>query len=80
MVIDIRTVTTVSLIVQLVLIAFVFGAVYLARKRRLIRHCTIIRGAIIVQIVTIVAIMLPSMLGYVKNVPPEPRLNSVRFM
>ena len=79
MVIDIRTVTTVSLIVQLVLIAFVFGAVYLARKRGLIRHCTIISGATIVQIVTIVAIM-PSMLGYVKNVPPEPRLNSVRFM
>ncbi len=72
MAIDIRTLTTASLIVQLVLIALVFGSVYLARKRKLIRHCAIVRGTVVVKIVTIVAIMLPSMLGYVENVPPIP--------
>ena len=74
MTIDIRTLATANLLVQLVLIGFVFGAVYLARRGRTIRHCTIIRGALIVQIVSILAIMLPSLLGYVENVPPIPFL------
>lgn len=72
--IDIRALAATNLIVQLVLIAFVFGSVWLARKRRVIRHCTIIRGAVIVQIATILAIMLPSLLGYVENVPLIPFL------
>jgi uncharacterized membrane protein YozB (DUF420 family) len=74
MAIDIRTLAIVNLLVQLALIGFVFGAVYLARRGRVIRHCTIVRGAVIAQIITIVAIMLPSLLGYVENVPPIPFL------
>jgi uncharacterized membrane protein YozB (DUF420 family) len=74
MAIDIRTLATANLTVQLVLIAFVFGAVYLARKRRVVRHCTIVRAAVGVQIASIFAIMLPSLLGYVENVPPIPFL------
>jgi uncharacterized membrane protein YozB (DUF420 family) len=74
MAIDIRTLATADLVVQLVLIALVLIAVYLARKGRVIRHCTIVRVTVIVQIITIFAVMLPSLLGYVENVPPIPVL------
>jgi uncharacterized membrane protein YozB (DUF420 family) len=74
MAIDIRILASANLVVQLALIGSVFGAVYLARRGRVIRHCTIARGAVIVQIIAILAIMLPSLLGYVENVPPLPFL------
>jgi uncharacterized membrane protein YozB (DUF420 family) len=74
MAIDIRMLASANLVVQLALIGFIFGAVYLARRGRVIRHCTIVRGAVIVQIIAILAIMLPSLLGYVENVPPLPFL------
>jgi uncharacterized membrane protein YozB (DUF420 family) len=72
--IDIRALATANLVVQLVLIALVLGAVYLARRGRVIRHCTIVRGTVVVQIIAILAVMLPSLLGYVENVPPIPFL------
>jgi hypothetical protein len=65
---------TANLVVQLALIALVIGAVFFARRGGVIRHCTIVRGAVVVQIITIFAIMLPSLLGYVENVPPIPLL------
>jgi len=74
MAIEIRTLATANLVVQLALIALVIGAVYSARRGRVIRHCTIVRGTVVVQIITILAIMLPSLLGYVENVPPIPFL------
>ena len=74
MAIDIRTLATANLVVQLVLIALVLAAVYFARRGKVIRHCTIVRGTVVVQIITIFAIMLPSLLGYVENVPPIPFL------
>ncbi len=74
MAIDIRTLATANLVVQLVLIALVLAAVYFAGRGKVIRHCTIVRGTVVVQIITIFAIMLPSLLGYVENVPPIPFL------
>ncbi|MGZ4864163.1 MAG: hypothetical protein ACXV5H_04100 [Halobacteriota archaeon] len=74
MAIDIRTLALANLLFQFLLIGFVFGAVYLARRGRVIRHCTIVRGAVIAQIITILAIMLPSLLGYIENVPAIPFL------
>ena len=74
MAIDIRILATTNLAVQLALIVFVFGAVYLARRGGVVQHCTVVRGAVIVQIIAILAIMLPSLLGYVENVPPIPFL------
>jgi hypothetical protein len=62
MAIDIRTLATTNLVVQLVLIALVLGAVYLARRGRVTRHCIIVRGAVVVQVITIFAVMLPSLL------------------
>jgi uncharacterized membrane protein YozB (DUF420 family) len=72
--IDIRTLATANLVVQLVLIALVLIAVYLARRGRVVRHCTIVRVTVAVQIIAILAVMLPSLLGYVENVPPIPFL------
>jgi uncharacterized membrane protein YozB (DUF420 family) len=74
MAIDIHTLATANLVIQLVLIALLLGAVYLARRGGVIRHCTIVRGIVVVQIVTIFAVMLPSLLGYVENVPSIPFL------
>jgi len=74
MTIDIRILATTNLVVQLALFGFVFGAVYLARRGRVVQHCTVVRGAVIVQIIAILAIMLPSLLGYVESVPPIPFL------
>ncbi len=74
MAIDILTLATANLFVQLVLIAFVFVAVYLARKGRVTRHCAIQRATISVQIIAILAVMLPSLLGYIENVPTLPLL------
>ncbi|MGA8070968.1 MAG: hypothetical protein WB946_05655 [Halobacteriota archaeon] len=74
MAIDIRILATANLVVQLVLIALILGAVYLARRGRIKRHCTIVRGAVVVQIIAILIVMLPSLLGYVANVPPIPFL------
>lgn len=64
---------TVNLAVQLVLIASV-GAVYLAIRSSAVKHCTILRGIVIVQIIAILGVMLPSLLGYIENVPPIPFL------
>ena len=74
MAIDIRTLATANLAVQLVLIACVLVAVYLARRGKLVLHCTLIRGSIVAQIFAIFIVMLPSLLGYVENVPLIPLL------
>ncbi len=71
-VIDIRTLAMINIIVQLALISFVFGAVYLARRGRVVRHCAIQRGTLLAQIIAILGFMLPSLLGFVQNVPSLP--------
>ncbi len=66
-----ETLVLINLVVQLLLVVTIFVAAYLARaKRQLIRHCTIMRVAVLVQIVSIAAFMLPSMLGYLQNNAP----------
>lgn len=68
---DLQTLTLINLVIQILLMVTIFVAAYLARvKRQLIRHCTIMRIAIPVQIVAIAVVMLPSMLGYIENEPP----------
>ena len=72
MVIDVKTLAMANLAVQILLIMTVFGAVYLARNKKLVKHCTIIRIAVPVQIIAILLVMLPSMMGFIENVPPLP--------
>lgn len=74
MAIDVQTLAIANLAVQVSLIITVFGAVYLARRKRLVRHCTVIRVAVPIQIIAIIVVMLPSMLGYIENVLSLPFL------
>ena len=64
-----------NMIVQLALVSMIFYAAYLARKGRLERHCTVMRIAIIVQILSIAVVMLPRMVGYVKDLQASSTLS-----
>ncbi len=65
---DIQTLVLINLILQILLMVTVFVAAYLVKaKRQFTKHCTIMRIAIPVQIVAIAVVMLPSMLGFIRN-------------
>lgn len=67
---NVGTLAVANLIAQLLLMIAVFVAVYLAKRRRaLSKHCIIMRVAVPLQIITIAGVMLPSMLGFIKNEP-----------
>ncbi len=70
MAIDVKTLATLNLVVQILLVIMVSGAVYLAKKRELGRHCAFMRALVPTQIIAIATVMLPSMLGFLKNPPP----------
>lgn len=72
MVLDDRTLAVANLAVQLILIAVLSGAFYLARKKKLEKHCTVMRVAVPVQIIAVLGIMLPSMDKYIKYAPIGP--------
>ncbi|MBI4181207.1 MAG: hypothetical protein HY528_04680 [Chloroflexi bacterium] len=68
MIFDIKTLATIDLLVQGLLMATVLGAAYLAKVRhQLIRHCRIIRVVVAIQLLIILFRMLPLMLDYLKN-------------
>ncbi len=71
MVIDVRTLAMANLTVQVLLIIIVSGAVYLAKKRDLGRHCMTMRVAVPIQIIAIASVMLPSLLGYLEHGTPS---------
>ncbi len=66
MIFDIKTLSLANLAIQIWLVIMVSGAAYLAKKRELKRHCAIIRIAVLIQIIAVAAVMLPSMLGYLR--------------
>lgn len=68
MVFDIKTLAMANLAVQVLLLLAVFAAAYLAKKRQLTRHCTIMRILIPVQIMAVAAVMFPSLLSYSESV------------
>ncbi len=61
-----RTLATVNLVLQALLIVSTLAAVWLARRKRLKRHCLVMRVTVGVEVVLIAAIMVPSMVGYVR--------------
>jgi len=71
MIFDVKTLATINFLVQALLLVTVLVAVYLARKGQLIRHCNVMRVAVVLQLLTIISLMLPAMLGYVKH-PRQP--------
>lgn len=70
MVLDIKTLAVANLSVQVALIIVVFIAAFIARKSDFKKHCTIMRVLLPLQIISIVGVMLPSMLGYLENEQP----------
>lgn len=70
MTLNIKTLVTLNLSVQALLLILVLVAAYLAiSKRDYTRHCTLVRIAVPVQIIAIASVMLPSLLGYVRVAP-----------
>ncbi|MFZ3383075.1 MAG: hypothetical protein WA144_04040 [Candidatus Methanoperedens sp.] len=67
MVFDVKTQAMINLTIQVLLIITVSGAVFLAKKRNLGKHCAVLRVAVPLQIIVIAVVMLPSMLGYIEN-------------
>lgn len=67
---DVKNLAMINLIIQIFLVILLSYAAFLAKKKDLRKHCTIIRIAVLLQIASIVAVMLPSMLGYIENGAP----------
>jgi hypothetical protein len=65
----ITSLTTINMIIQIILMAVVVWASYLAIKRKmnLKKHCTFFRWAVLAQIAVILAFMLLPMLGYISS-------------
>ncbi len=63
-----KTLAFINLAVQLSLLVTVLAAAYLARRKKKFRpHCRIIRVAVPVQIIGIIMIMFPNLLGYLER-------------
>ncbi len=69
---DIKTIAEINLGVQLLLTLILIGAVYLAKNKKFGNHCKVMRITVPVQILAILAIMLPSMNGYLVHGTPGP--------
>ncbi|MBI2829863.1 MAG: hypothetical protein HYX81_01745 [Chloroflexi bacterium] len=55
-----------NLIFQILLIGLVSWAAFLAKRKQLKTHCTLVRIAVILQLIVIAFVMTPSMVGYLK--------------
>ncbi|MCZ7403542.1 MAG: hypothetical protein O8C67_01240 [Candidatus Methanoperedens sp.] len=62
---DVKTLALANLGIQIFLIAFVFQAVYFVKKGNPLKHCAMVRIAVPLQVLAIIAVMLPSLLGYI---------------
>jgi uncharacterized membrane protein YozB (DUF420 family) len=69
---DVKTIAEINLGVQLLLTLALIGAVYLAKNKKFGSHCKVMRITVPVQILAILAIMLPSMNGYLVHGTPGP--------
>ncbi len=76
MAIDVRLLAELDLIVQLILIFALLAASRLAMAKEFKTHCTLMRYAVPVQILAILAVMLPSMYGYLSNASTNPLFDS----
>jgi putative membrane protein len=72
MAVDVKIIAEINLVVQLLLTLALIGAVYLAKNKKFGSHCKVMRMAVPVQILAILAVMLPSMNGYLVHGTPGP--------
>jgi len=75
MVFNVKTLAMINLTIQVLLIIMAAGAVFLAKKRNLGKHCVVMKVAVPLQIIAIASVMLPSMLGYIENEYPSTFFN-----
>lgn len=68
MALDFRTLVALNITVQIILALALAGAIFLAKRRSLKKHCATMRIIVPVQILAILGIMLPAMSSYV-NLP-----------
>ncbi|MCX9026160.1 MAG: hypothetical protein OIN85_08720 [Candidatus Methanoperedens sp.] len=66
---DVKTLALANLGIQIFLIAFVFQAVYFVKKGNPLKHCAMVRIAVPLQVLAIITVMLPSLLGFIKFEP-----------
>lgn len=69
---DVKTIAEINLGIQLLLTLVLATAVYLAKNKKFGNHCKVMRITVPVQILAILAIMLPSMDGYLVHGTPSP--------
>ena len=68
MTIDVKFLALANLTIQLILIGVLSVAAYYSiKKKNFKKHCRILRIAVPFQILAILSIMLPSLLGYIEN-------------
>ena len=75
MTINVKTIAMANLALQILLFILASCAVYFAKKSEFVRHCNFMRVLVPVQIIAIAVVMLPSMLGYLKNENQIPFFN-----
>ena len=75
MVFNVKTLAMINLTIQVLLIIMAAGAVFLAKKRNMGKHCVVMKVAVPLQIIAIASVMLPSMLGYIENEDPSTFFN-----
>lgn len=68
MVLD-KTLATANLALQVLLVILVAWAAYIAKKKMLMKHCTVMRILVPVQIIALIGVMLPSLLRYAGKPP-----------
>jgi uncharacterized membrane protein YozB (DUF420 family) len=69
---DVKTIAEINLAVQILLTLAMIGAVYMVKNKQFGRHCATTRIAVLVQILAIIAVMMPSMNGYLAHGAPSP--------
>ena len=62
-----KALISINLIIQLALLLTLLVAAFHAKRGQFSKHCTIIRIAVPVQLLSIFIVMLPEMLGYVNT-------------
>ncbi len=70
---DYQTMVAYNLILQLILVAVLGYAVFLAKKKSIQRHCLVLRIAVMAQILAVLAPMSPAMAKIVRRADKQGR-------
>jgi hypothetical protein len=71
MLLDYQTIVSLNLAMQLILVAALGVAVFLAKKKSFQRHCLVLRLAVTAQILAVLALMSPAMVAILEPGRPN---------